>query len=73
MRVSLSLRLWWIVAIAPNPPYRLIRRTAVQGLTNYFRVESHFVDEQGQSLGDASAAIFITYILDVQVFEFSVI
>ena len=29
MRVSLSLRLWWIVAIAPNPPYRLIRRTAV--------------------------------------------
>jgi len=27
--VSLSLRLWWIVAIAPNPPYRLIRRTAV--------------------------------------------
>ena len=29
MWVSLSLRLWWIVAIAPNPPYRLIRRTAV--------------------------------------------
>ena len=21
VRVSLSLRLWWIVAIAPNPPY----------------------------------------------------
>ena len=35
----------------------------LQGLTNYFRVESHFVDEQGQSLGDASAAIFITYII----------
>jgi hypothetical protein len=25
--------------------------------------KSHFVDEQGQSLGDASAAIFITYII----------
>jgi hypothetical protein len=35
----------------------------LQGLTNYFRVESHFVDEQGQSLGDASATIFITYII----------
>ena len=35
----------------------------LQGLANYFRVESHFVDEQGQSLGDASAAIFITYII----------
>ena len=35
----------------------------LQGLTNYFRVESHFVDEQGQSLGHASAAIFITYII----------
>jgi len=25
--------LWWIVAIAPNPPYRLIRRTAVPDTT----------------------------------------
>jgi hypothetical protein len=35
----------------------------LQGLTNYFRMESHFVDEQGQSLGDASAAIVITHIV----------
>ena len=35
MWVSLSLRLWWIVAIAPNPPYRLIRRTALNKLEPY--------------------------------------
>lgn len=41
----------------------IINPILLQGLTNYFRVESHFVDEQGQPLGDASSAIVITHIV----------
>jgi GT2 family glycosyltransferase len=33
------------------------------GLTNRFRIEAHFIDAQGQRLGDASAAIVITHIV----------
>ncbi len=35
----------------------------LQGLSNHFRVTAHFVNAQGQHLGDANAALFITNIV----------
>ncbi len=35
----------------------------LQGLTNHFRVAAHFVDQQGQHLGDANAALVVTNIV----------
>jgi len=35
VRVSLSLRLWWIVAIAPNPPYAVPYIDPPYGRTAY--------------------------------------
>jgi GT2 family glycosyltransferase len=35
----------------------------LQGLTNHFQVAAHFVDAQGQLLGDANAALVVTHIV----------
>ncbi len=35
----------------------------LQGVPNHFQVTAHFVDLQGQHLGDASAAIVVTHIV----------
>lgn len=35
----------------------------LQGLPNYFRMTSHFVDQNGQQLGNASVAVVVTHIV----------
>jgi hypothetical protein len=35
----------------------------LQGIPNHFQVKAHFVDEHGQLLGDANAAIVVTHIV----------
>ena len=35
----------------------------LQGLPNFFQVTAHFVDQQGQRLGDANAALIVTNIV----------
>ena len=35
----------------------------LQGVPNHFQVTAHFVNQQGQLLGDANAAIVVTHIV----------
>jgi GT2 family glycosyltransferase len=41
----------------------IIYPVLLQGLSNYFRVTAHFVDTQGQHMGDANVAIVVTHIV----------
>lgn len=41
----------------------IVNPILLQGVINHFRVAAHFVDAQGQHLGDANAAIVVTHIV----------
>lgn len=52
-----------ILSAGRNVNVGIINPILLQGFSNNFRVESNYVDDQGQQLADASAAFVITHIV----------